>query len=81
MRHWRKSYKTYSLGCVVAWAGVLLAVAKRRDHADLQKVGLFCFGWWMGWLSATIARFVYPPPGSAVAPGACTPLQLGSPGS
>jgi hypothetical protein len=27
---------------------------------------LVCGGWWIGWLSATIARSVYPPPTNQV---------------
>ena len=76
MRPWRKSYKTYSIGCAIAWAAVLLAMGKRGDSATMRGVNIFCFGWWMGWLSATIARSVYPPPGSAVAPDARTAAPL-----
>jgi hypothetical protein len=76
MRRWRKSYKTYSVGCAIAWIGVLLAVRKRGDSATVRRVNLFCCGWWMGWLSATIARSVYPPPESAVAIGARTASPL-----
>jgi hypothetical protein len=55
-----RTYKAYSIGCVIAWAAVLLTVRTRRDSATFRSVRLFCLGWWMGWLSATIARAVYP---------------------
>jgi hypothetical protein len=62
MKQRLNTYKAYSRGCAIVWAALLLAVAARRDHTTLQNVGLVCAGWWIGWLSATIARSVYPPP-------------------
>jgi hypothetical protein len=35
------------------------------DSKDiLRTVVVLCGGWWIGWISATIARAVYPPPAS-----------------
>jgi hypothetical protein len=62
VRQRRHTYKAYSLGCVIVWAAILLAVAARGDPTTLQRLGLVCGGWWIGWLSATIARSVDPPP-------------------
>jgi hypothetical protein len=76
MRSWRRSYTAYSLGCAVVWAGILVLATRRGDDASVRAVRLTCCGWWMGWLSATIARSVYPPPGSAVAPLARTAPPL-----
>jgi hypothetical protein len=58
----RRSYTTYSIGCVVAWAIVLGIVSATGSSAKSHDVQILCAGWWIGWLSATIARVVYPPP-------------------
>jgi hypothetical protein len=36
---------------------------RRLDPVSWDRLRLTCAGWWMGWLSATIARAVFPPPG------------------
>jgi hypothetical protein len=57
----RGTYKTYSIGCAIAWVVVWLAVLA-VDSAATQKTVLLVFiGWLLGWISATIARTVYPP--------------------
>jgi pimeloyl-ACP methyl ester carboxylesterase len=56
-----RNYTGYSIGCAVAWAAVLTLVAAvypERFHTFV----LVCAGWVIGWISATIARSVYPPP-------------------
>ncbi len=57
-----KTYTAYSIGCAVVWAVILIVVAsvasKDKAHTFLLVFG----GWVIGWLSATIARAVYPPP-------------------
>jgi hypothetical protein len=61
MKHVR-TYTGYSIGCVIAWA-ILLAAVAALDSKDIQHtVAVLCGGWWIGWISATIARAVYPPP-------------------
>ena len=58
----RNTYTGYSIGCAVAWL-VGLAIATRvADESKRRAIRLTCAGWWLGWLSATIARQVYPPP-------------------
>ncbi len=59
MYQWFHTYKAYSLGCLVVWAAILVTVATRADDTHVQAVLLVCAGWWLGWLSATIARYVY----------------------
>lgn len=76
MRRWRKSYTGYSLGCAVVWAFILVFTTRRGDADRAPTYRSVCAGWWLGWLSATIARSVYPPPGSAVVPGARTAPPL-----
>jgi hypothetical protein len=63
----RRSYTTYSLGVAVVWAIVLAVGAILDRHAKFSAttfdVLLLVFGGFaIGWVSATIARFVYPPP-------------------
>jgi hypothetical protein len=57
----RRSYTGYSIGCALTWAVLLTFVAVKypdRLHTYLMVGG----GWLIGWISATIARSVYPPP-------------------
>ncbi|MGA9489822.1 MAG: hypothetical protein WBV80_06160 [Mycobacterium sp.] len=58
----RGTYTTYSIGCAVVWAVVLAAVFTYADGATRRTFMVFFGGWAIGWLSATIARVVYPPP-------------------
>ena len=59
-----RTYGMYSLACFVVWAvvlaGVGIAGASHKLHIFLLVFG----GWAIGWLSATIARSVYPHPGA-----------------
>jgi hypothetical protein len=63
-----RTYTGYSIGCAIAWALVLAFRARRGSHDQNRALWLYCAGWWSGWLSATIARRVYPPPESRGAP-------------
>lgn len=57
----RRTYTAYSIGCAAAWI-VILALVIGFDPAHTQHIfWLVSGGWWIGWLSATIARAVYPP--------------------
>ena len=55
------SYTAYSVGCAVVWA-VILGVVAARDTEKFRTILPVFGGWWMGWTSATIARYVHPPP-------------------
>ena len=57
----RKTYTGYSIGCAVVWAVILTLVAVKYPNR-LHTYLLVGAGWWIGWVSATIARSVYPPP-------------------
>ena len=61
MRAGHGSYKRYSFGCMLVWI-IVLAIAAGADESKRRPIQLTCAGWWLGWLSATIARHVYPPP-------------------
>jgi hypothetical protein len=59
------TYTAYSVGCFIVWA-VLIVVGVMTGHGGEPNHSLLflVFGWFLGWLSATIARSVYPPPGA-----------------
>ncbi|MDL9977948.1 hypothetical protein [Microbacterium candidum] len=57
----RRNYWVYSVGLAVAWAIIFVIVA----IVDAQKLPTFALvfaGFAICWISATIARYVYPPP-------------------
>jgi hypothetical protein len=56
------TYTAYSIGCAIAWALLWAILATTADKETLRRVLLVFLGWCIGWLSATIARAVYPPP-------------------
>jgi hypothetical protein len=56
------SYTAYSVGCAIVWAVILAAVWSAADSVTAHKFVLVFGGWVIGWLSATIARAVYPAP-------------------
>jgi hypothetical protein len=57
-----RTYTAYSIGVGIVWA-VLLVAASLLDSASKRNDTLLVFfGFVIGWLSATIARYVYPPP-------------------
>ena len=61
-RRFHNTYTGYSIGCAIAWALILAGVSFGADGATRRKLVPVFGGWWIGWLSATIARAVYPPP-------------------
>ena len=67
-RHFRNTYTGYSIGCAIVWAAILAGISLGADTATRQKFLMVFAGWVIGWLSATIARAVYPPPKRQVGP-------------
>jgi hypothetical protein len=63
-----RSYTVYSIGCGVVWA-VILIIAAAKGSSSLHNLLMVFGGFAIGWLSATIARSVYPPPKSRRAAG------------
>ena len=57
-----RNYWTYSIGLAIAWAIALLLVLMIRGREGAQISLLVFFGFCIGWVSTTIARYVYPPP-------------------
>ena len=60
MKQLLNTYKAYSIGGAIVWVVLLLVVATRGGSTTTHNVLLVFPGWWIGWLSATIARSVYP---------------------
>jgi hypothetical protein len=46
------------------WAVILIVSATTASASKQNTIRLVGLGWAIGWLSATIARAVYPPPKS-----------------
>lgn len=62
MRKRLRTYTAYSISCGIVWAVILTAVWARAGDPTRHTFALLFGGWAIGWLSATIARVVYPPP-------------------
>ena len=58
MNAWTRSYTAYSVAVGIVWAVLLLLAPAGKRHTIFLVFG----GFVIGWLSATIARYVYPPP-------------------
>jgi hypothetical protein len=57
-----RNYWIYSTGLAIVWAVVLLLALTIKGSAGAQPILLVFFGYCLGWVSTTIARYVYPPP-------------------
>jgi Sec-independent protein secretion pathway component TatC len=57
-----KTYSAYSLGCAIAWAVIFVVGAILAKPSPTHNILWVFAGWTLGWVSATIARYVYPPP-------------------
>jgi len=62
MRSRLRTYTAYSIACAVVWTIILAVVTAVGSQSKRHTVLLVFLGWAIGWLSATIARAVYPPP-------------------
>ena len=58
----RRNYWSYSAASGIAWAVALLLIRIIRGSRAAQSGLLVFFGWCICWVSATIARYIYPPP-------------------
>jgi membrane-associated phospholipid phosphatase len=56
-----RNYWVYSIGVSVVLA-IILAIVAAREPDNLHTFLLVFGGWAIGWVSGTIARYVYPPP-------------------
>lgn len=57
-----RSYTTYSIAVGIVWAVLLIVVSSVDPAGKRNNILLVFAGFAIGWLSATIARYVYPPP-------------------
>ena len=57
-----RNYWIYSAGRAIAWAVVLILLRTIRGSEAAQTGLMVFFGFCIGWVSTTIARYVYPPP-------------------
>jgi len=57
-----RNYWIYSAGLAVAWAVVLALSLKIRGAEGIHTALLLFSGFCIGWVSTTIARYIYPPP-------------------
>ena len=58
---WYRNYWVYSAALVIAWAIVLLLVQTVGGTEKVQTTLVLFLGFCIGWVSTTIARYVYPP--------------------
>lgn len=56
------TYTAYCISCAVVWAVILAVVSTEASKDTKHTFTVVFFGWVIGWLSATIARAIYPPP-------------------
>ena len=57
-----RSYTAYSIAVGIVWAVLLPLVSSFASASKRDNIFLVFLGFAIGWLSATIARYVYPPP-------------------
>jgi len=57
-----RNYWVYSTGLAVVWAVALLLALAVGGTQRAQTFLLVFSGFCIGWVSTTIARYVYPPP-------------------
>ena len=62
MKRLLNTYAAYSTGCAVVWGLILALIALKAGRNTIHAYLLVFAGWVIGWLSATMARAVYPPP-------------------
>ncbi|HEY4033436.1 MAG TPA: hypothetical protein VGL94_05675 [Ktedonobacteraceae bacterium] len=57
-----RNFWIYSAGLAIVWAIVLLLTLTIRGGESMRPILLVFGGYCIGWVSTTIARYVYPPP-------------------
>lgn len=62
------NYWVYSAGLAVAWAVVFAIRTSIGDQATMDTVLKVFAGFVVGWISTTIARYLYPPPAKRTNP-------------
>ncbi len=62
LRKYSRTYLGYSIACAIVWAVIWATLWTLTGDATRHTFAVFFGGWAIGWLSASIARIVYPPP-------------------
>jgi hypothetical protein len=62
MRARMRTYTAYSIGVGIVWAILLVLASVFASPSKRHAIFVVFGGFVIGWLSATIARYVYPPP-------------------
>jgi hypothetical protein len=62
LRKYSGTYLGYSIACAMVWVVILTTVWTQAGEGARHTFAVFFGGWAIGWLSASIARIVYPPP-------------------
>ena len=57
-----RPYTAYSIGIGIVWAVLLVLAFAFASTSKWHNILIVFAGFVIGWLSATIARYVYPPP-------------------
>ena len=57
-----RNFWIYSAGLAIVWAVVLILIRTIRGSESGQTILLVFGGYCIGWVTTTIARYVYPPP-------------------
>ena len=57
-----RNYWVYSGGLVIAWAIILTLARTILGEQIAQTIVFVLYGFCLGWVSTTIARYGYPPP-------------------
>jgi hypothetical protein len=55
-------YLGFSVGCAVVWAVVWILLVTLASTDTVHAMAYVFVGWVIGWITATIARVVYPAP-------------------
>jgi hypothetical protein len=66
MPHGLKTYWGYSIGLAIVLV-IVFAIVATAEPYDMHTFLLVVAGFAIGWVSGTIARYVYPPPQKWVA--------------
>lgn len=62
LRKYSGTYIGYSIASAMVWSVILATVWTHAGDGTRHTIAVFFGGWAIGWLSASIARIVYPPP-------------------
>ncbi len=62
--YWKPTYAGFAISCAIAWAIIWVLLATLASTLTVHRMAYVFLGWVIGFTTATIARAVYPRPGS-----------------